>query len=187
MFSLADTSLAYAKVAEKILGDKSAFLDENPEVLPILVEILFRSLEASLKHVGIESCLFSKEEARSRKLTDNGHGISKIARLINSRLGSTNDYPVITALLAGTNDQRYFQIIQILLFGPGFEPTRRAYSKRSLGYLQLEKGDLQLISDLEIWVKAVRAVSDNLTISIDVITQWSNSTSNSDVFALWYS
>lgn len=186
MFNLENTASAYAKTAERILGCDSSFLEKNQEILPVFVELLFRSIETSLKHIGIESKLFTEKESRDRTLTDNGHGIIKIANLINSRLGSSNDYPVITALLAGINGERYSQVIRAMLFDPKFEPTRSAYANRNLGYLQIESGDLQYITDLKVWVDAVKAVSDNLSNSISVVSQWNASSSNSATFAVWY-
>ena len=54
MFSLQDAAMAYAKGAKRILGEDSTFLNNNQEVIPVFVSLLFQSIVISLKHLGIE-------------------------------------------------------------------------------------------------------------------------------------
>ncbi len=106
MFNLQETATAYAKGAERILGEDATFLNGNKEVVPVFVSLLFQSLEISLKHLGLEANLFTEQEARDKKLTKNGHGINEIANLVNTRLGADTNYPVIMALTAGGKTAR---------------------------------------------------------------------------------
>jgi hypothetical protein len=186
MFSLQDTAKAYVKGSKEILGDDASFLNDNPEVIPVFVSLLFQSLEVSLKHLGIESELFTARESRDRKLTKNGHGIEEIAGLVNDRLGANNDYPVIMALTAGLEDAQAADILQKMIFSPEFEPTRKSYQNRNLGYAQLSEGDLQLLDGLKPWVEAIEQVAENLPTAIGVVSEWKESDSDSGNFAIWY-
>jgi len=47
MYSLQDTAIAYAKGAQRILGDDISFLKENREVIPLFASLLFQSIEIS--------------------------------------------------------------------------------------------------------------------------------------------
>ena len=186
MFSLQDTAIAYAKGAKRILGDDVSFLNDNQEVIPVFVSLLFQSLEVSLKHLGIESQLFTSAESRDRKLTKNGHGIEEIADLVNNRLGANKDYPVIMALTAGLQNSQTGDIVQKMIFSPEFKPTRLSYQSRKLGYSQLKPGDLQLLNGLKPWIVAIEDVSENLPTAIDVVSEWKKSSTNSSTFAIWY-
>ena len=83
MFDLQEAAKGYAKAAERILGEDADFLEDNQEVIPVFVALLFQSIEISLKYLGVEAGLFSAQEAKNRKLTKNGHGLGEIAGLVN--------------------------------------------------------------------------------------------------------
>lgn len=186
MFNLQEAASAYAKGAERILGEDGKYINDNQEVIPVFVSLLFQSVEISLKHLGIEAALFSEQEARDKKLTKNGHGIREIADLVNTRLGADRDYPVVMALTAGLSDSQTYDIIHKMIFAPEFDATRQSYQSRNLGYAQLKQGELTLLNGLKPWLMAVRSVADNLPTSIRVVTEWKNSSSNSKHFAIWY-
>jgi len=186
MYSLQDTAKAYAKGAQKILGEDANFLNDNQEVIPVFVSLLFQSIEVSLKHLGIEAELFTPAESRDRKLTKNGHGITEIAELVNERLGADKDYPVIMALTAGLDNGQAAKIIRKMIFSSEFEPTRKSYQNRNLGYAQLKPGEIQLLDGLKPWADAVVDVADNLPKAIDVVSQWKKTATKSKTFAIWY-
>jgi len=186
MFTLQEAALAYAKSAERILGEDGKYINENQELVPVFVALLFQSLEISLKHLGLEAKLFSEQEARDRKLTKNGHGIKEIADLINTRLGADRDYPVIMALTAGLENSQAEDFLYKMIFDEGFDSSRRAYQSRNLGYSQLKPGELKLLNGLSPWVIAIKAVVENLPNAISIVSQWKNSNSNSKHFAIWY-
>ena len=186
MFTLQEASTAYAKGAERILGEDANFINDNQELVPVFVSLLFQSVEISLKHLGIEAKLFSEQEARDRKLTKNGHGIREIADLINARLGADRDYPVVMVLTAGLNNSEASEILRMMIFAPEFDATRQSYQSRNLGYAQLNPGELALLNGLRPWVVAVRNVAENLPTAVRVVTEWKNSDSNSKHFAIWY-
>lgn len=187
MFDLQKAALAYAKVAEKILDDDVTFLNNNQEVIPIFVCFLYQSLEISLKHLGIESGLFTEQEVRDKKLRKNGHGIEEIANLVNEKLGADENYPVIMALTADLDGNGQIStIIHKMTFANELKQTRQSYQSRNLGYAQLAEGELALFNDLKAWVIAIKKVSENLPTSITVVSEWQKSSSNSKTFAIWY-
>lgn len=187
MFNLQESATAYAKAAERILGNDSLFLDEHAEVVPVFVALLFQSVEISVKHLGIESCLFTGKEVKGKNQPCNGHSVKEIADLANERLGADKSYPVITALTAGMKNDGKTEIIQKMIFGREFEYTRQSYQSRNLGYLQIQQADFAVVEGLKPWVKVVRQVAENLPTGINLVTQWKSSPSNSKNFGIWFS
>lgn len=86
MFSLDEAAVAYAVAAEHMFGNDATFLNNNPAVVPVFVSMLFQSLEISIKHAGIESGLFTMQEARNRQ-NRSGHGVKELAALAVDKLG----------------------------------------------------------------------------------------------------
>ena len=186
MFNLQEAAVGYAKSAERVLGEDSEFINNNQEVLPVFVALLFQSVEISLKHLGIESGLFTENESRDRKLTKNSHGVKEIADLVNERLRADRDYPLVTALTVGLKDEWSPEIFQQMVFGSDFARTRKAYQCRNLGYARLRQGDLSVVQGLKPWAQSVRRIAENLPKAIDVVKQWKASPSKSTHFAIWY-
>lgn len=186
MFNLQEAATAYAKAAERILGEDIGYLNKNQELVPVFVSLLFQSIEISLKHLGIDAALFTEKEARDRKLTKNGHGVREIADLINAKLGADKDYPVVNALTAGLNAGWEGEILRKMLFGPEFEATRQSYQSRNLGYAKLNQGDFALVEGLKPWATAVRNIAENLPTAVGVVKEWESYSSNSRNFAIWY-
>ena len=185
MFNLHEAATAYAKAAERVLGDDADYLNRNEELVPVFVALLFQSIEISLKHLGIEAGLFTEQEARDKKLTKNGHGVGEIADLVNTKLEANKDYPVVNALMVGLNGGWDAEIVRKMLFGPEFEATRKSYQSRNLGYAKLNQGDFALAEGLKPWATAVRNVAENLPRAVRVVKQWKSSPSNSGHFAIW--
>lgn len=185
MFDFQEAATACAKGAERILGEDIAYINQNHELIPVFVSLLFQSIEISLKHLGLEANLFTEKEARDRKLTKNGHGIREIAELINMRLGGDKDHPVIMALTAGLDDSQIAEIVDKMIFGQEFESTRKAYQSRNLGYAQLNQGDMALVQELALWSSAVKDIAQNLPRAIGVVREWRSSASKSKHFAIW--
>lgn len=186
MFTMQDAALAYAKAAERVLGVDGTYINNNQELVPVFVSLLFQSLEISLKHLGIEAKLFTEQEARDKKLTRNGHGIKEIADLVNTRLGADKDYPVVTALTAGLNDSHASDFLYKMIFDKKFDSCRQAYQSRNLGYSQLKPGELKLLNGLRPWVVSIKEVAENLPSAIRIVSEWKNSSSDSKHFAIWF-
>jgi hypothetical protein len=186
MFTQQDTALAYAKGAERILGEDGTYINKNRELIPVFVSLLFQSLEISLKHLGLEAGLFTQKEARNKKLTGNGHGIKELADLVNSRLGADKDYPVVIALTADLKNSQASDFLQKMIFAKEFDSTRQAYKSRNLGYSQLKPGELKLLNGFKPWADAIKEVAENLPTAIRIVSEWKNSSSNSKHFAIWH-
>lgn len=185
MFTLQDAALAYAKCAERIIGADGTYINNNQELVPVFVSLLFQSLEISLKHLGIEAKLFTVKEARDKNLTKNGHGIKEIADLVNARLGADKDYPVVIALSTGLQNSLTSEFLHKMIFAKELESCRQAYQSRNLGYSQLKPGELKFLNGLKPWVISIKEVAENLPTAIRIVSEWKNSSSNSNHFAIW--
>jgi hypothetical protein len=187
VFSLQEAAQAYSMTASRILGTDVDFLEQNQMVIPIFVSMLFQSVEVSLKSVGIESGLITREEARDRKSTRSGHGIKEIAQLMSQKLGDQRETSVVMALTSACNKENIATYVREMIYGDRLEKTRLAYSHRRLGYGEVSNGDFALCYPLDEWVASVQSVADNLASAAKIIEQWRSSASDSPIFAVWYS
>ena len=168
-----------------MIGGDAAFVNANPAVIPIFVSMLFQSLEIAIKHAGIESGLFTMDEARSRT-TRSGHGIKEIATLAVERLGGEPFNPIIMAMTVESPSDQSSSFIREMICGERLESTRDAYASRRLGYGELYEGDFALISQIHDWVAAVKHTALSLSSTIKILSQWKRSTSQSKHFAIWF-
>ena len=185
IFTLEEIALAYAKSAERLFGGDTEFLNSNQEVIPVFVNMLFQSLEISIKHAGVEAKLFTLKEVRKRQHRS-GHGIKEIATLAVEKLGGDPFTSIITAMTFSCTNQHAENIIRQMVCGEDFEKTRNVYATRYLGYGQIKNGDFSLITPIEDWVESVKQTALNLPKTIDILTQWKQSESDSKHFAIWY-
>ncbi len=184
MFSLEEAAIAYASAAEHMFGSDAAFLDTNPAVVPIFVSMLFQSLEISIKHAGVESGLFTMQEARNRQ-NRSGHGIRELAALAVEKLGGSPFDPIVVAMTFSKSGDRSSQFIREMICGSKMGNTRCAYASRRLGYGEVYEGDFALINPIAEWVSAVKQTALNLPATIDILSQWQSSASKSKHFAIW--
>lgn len=193
MFSLKEAAIAYATAAERILGDDAEFLKSNPAVVPIFVSMLFQSLEISIKHAGIESELFTMQEARNRQ-NRSGHGIKELAILAIEKLGGDLDSlgpgaafdPIVSAMTFFNSRDGSSQYIHEMICGDALEKSREVYASRRLGYGQICEGDFVTMGPIVEWVFAVKETAMNLPKTIDILSQWRKSPSGSKHFAIRY-
>ncbi len=176
--------MAYALSAERIFCNDYDFLNANPSVVPIFVSLLFQSLEVSIKHAGIESCLFTESDARNRAMRS-GHGIKELATLAVEKLGGEPFDSIVMAMTYFNTDDRSKEIIRSMICGKDFEKTRECYASRDLGYAQVMDGDFALVDDISSWVESVKQVAINLPKIISILAQWKASPSKSKHFAIW--
>ncbi|WP_136796201.1 hypothetical protein [Desulfosediminicola ganghwensis] len=181
------TAVSYAKGAERLLGEDADFLNENPDMVPQFVNALFQALEISLKEVGNRSCLTNRNETRGGRscLIGNGHDIEKLGNLLRYRLGNVSTRRLARVLTDGIENGAS-AIIEIMIFGEVFAPTRTSYKKRKLVYhAELEEGDIQIVQGVKPWVDAVKAVAENIDNAVALIERWKNSGSTIS-FDDWY-
>jgi hypothetical protein len=187
MFTGSEAALAYALAAERVCGKSEDFLNANPPVIPIFVSLLCQSVEISIKQAGIKSGLFTMDDARAKQQRK-GHGLNEIALLANERLGSDSlsfSNPLVMAITYSNQLQNSETIIKEMLFGNKFKKTREMYASRNLGYADVSEGDFAIIDPVKDWIGAVKETANNLPETINILTQWKNSSSKSKHFAIW--
>lgn len=187
IFTGQEAAIAYALSAERICGEDASFLNSNPSCVPIFVSLLFQSLEISIKQAGIESGLFTIEEARSRKCRS-GHGINELAALAVEKLGGnrSNLRPLVMAMTFEHKGQNSKSIIKEMICGAKLAKTRESFATRCLGYEQVATGDFQIIEPLRDWIEAVKETANNIPQAIKIIDGWKTSTSTSKRFMIWF-
>ncbi len=184
IFTGRESALAYALSAERLFGHDYSFLNNNPAVIPILVSLLFQSLEISIKHAGIASGLFTENEARNRAMRS-GHGIKQLASLAVEKLGGDPFEPILMAMCHFNEHPRSKEIIRLMICGDEFERTRESYATRCLGYAQVADGDFAIIEDVASWIESVKQTAANVDKTIDILSQWKSLPSKSKHFAIW--
>lgn len=174
------TSVSYAKGAERLLGEDADFLNNNPDMVPQFVNALFQSVEISLKDVGNRSGLTTAVETTGGRdgLIDNGHDIKKMGELLRDRLGGVSRRRLIRLLTNGIGNGAA-ELLEAMVFGDAFEPTRTSYKKRKLVYhAELEEGNLQIIRGVRNWIDVVKAVAVNTDNVVAIINRWQESGSS---------
>jgi len=185
MFTGREAAIAYAISAGRICGDTTDFVNANPAVVPIFVSLLFQSLEISIKQAGIESNLFTMQEARARQ-QHSGHGIKELAALAVEKLGGDPFEPVIMAMTVANTHTNSKQIVREMICGEKLQKTRESYAERRLGYGEVAEGDFKIIEPVSDWIKSVKETAFNLPTTIDILSQWKASASKSKHFAIWF-
>jgi len=185
MFTLQESATAYAAAAQHMLGDDATFLENNASAIPIFVSMLFQSLEISIKSAGVESGLFTTQEARSRQNTRSGHGIKELASLAEEKLGGENFNAIILALSFPNRGSRVEEFLGEMICGSALEKTRDSYATRRLGYGEVRAGDFALIYPVSEWVSAVKQTAVSLPTAIHILSEWKVSESKSKHFAIW--
>jgi hypothetical protein len=183
IFSRKEIALAYAKSAERLFGSDDGFLTVNPGAVPIFVNLLFQSLEISIKYAGIESRLFTIEEVRQKRI---GHRIGELAELAMERLGGNTSDLIMAMTCCNNQKLRSDYIIEQMIYGGELQETRECYCTRGLGYGEVYQGGLRLINSISEWIESVKQTAANLPLTVDVITQWKGSTATSTHFGIWF-
>lgn len=184
MYTGLEAAEAYAVAAERVFGDNGTFLTGNPGVVPIFVSNLFQSLEISIKTAGIESGIFSMQEARAR-VNRSGHGIKELATLAVEKLGGDPFDPIVMAMTFGNANSRSATFISSMIAAPELEKTRESYASRRLGYGEVAEGDFGLIHPISEWIESVKLTATSLPTTIQILTRWMASPSRSKHFAIW--
>jgi hypothetical protein len=184
MYTGFEAATAYAIAAERIFAGNGAFLNANSCVVPIFVSNLFQSLEISIKTAGIESGLFSLQEARGRE-NRSGHGIKELAALAVEKLGGDPFDPIVTAMTFSDINGRSAAFVRRMICAPELEKTRDSYASRRLGYGQVAEGDFGLIHPISEWIESVKRTAAGLPTAVQILTQWKVSSSKSKHFAIW--
>ena len=184
IFTLAESAMAYAVCAERIFSGNDGFLEANQQAIPIFVSHLFQSLEISIKHAGIESTLFTMEEARAPEKRS-GHDIRQLATLAVEKIGGKPFQPIVMAMTFFNANRKSEEIIRQMICGEKLEKTRECYASRCLGYAEVAAGDFAIINPVSDWIEAVKQTASNLQYTVNILRQWRASPSKSKNFAIW--
>jgi hypothetical protein len=174
------TTVSYIKAAERILGEDADFLNNNPDMVPQFVNALFQSIEVSLKYIGNQAGLTNTTETTGGRggLIGNGHDIEKLGELLRDRLGGISKRRLMNLVTAGIENGSA-ELIEAMVFGETFQPTRVSYQKRKLVYhAELEDGDIQIVQGVRHWVDVVKAVAENTDNVLSIIKRWQDSGSS---------
>lgn len=182
MYSLQEAAAGYAAAAERIFG-RDNYLNNTPEVVPIFVSNLFQSLEISIKSAGIESGLFSMQEARR---AGKGHGVQELADLATERLGGATSDLVTAMTCACPPETRARTIIGKMIESDQFAPTRNSHLSRRLGYAEVSEGEIQILDPIPEWIDALKQTAAQLPQTTSILTQWKESASASGHLAIWF-
>ena len=186
IFGRAEAALAYALCAERLFGRDATFLDQHAALVPIFVSHLFQSLEISIKHAGIESKLFTEDEARgNRRKRLNGHEIEELAKLATERLGGDSFEPLLMAMTSA-GEATTKSVLREMISGPRFGPTRACYRRRDLGYAEVSSGSFQILYPIPEWIRSVKQVALDLDKTVQVLSQWTTCAPKSSHFGLLY-
>ena len=159
MYSLKETSLGHAKAAERLIFDGVDFINTSHEVVPVFVNLLFQSVEMTLKSIATESGLVTIKGLRNKNKFGNGHDLMRVARFIDSKLG---DQSIVDLLLPRQSFADSNIILNEMIFGDMFAPSRSSYQRRNITYSQFGEGELQIVEGVNGWVKAVKQAAENI-------------------------
>lgn len=174
------TTVSYAKAAKRIMGEDAEFLNNNPDMVPQFVNALFQSVEISLKNIGNQSGLTNTTETTGGRggLIGNGHDIKCMGELLRDRLGGISRRRLMNLVTAGLENGSA-ELLEAMVFGDTFEPTRISYKNRKLVYhAELEEGDIQLVQGIKHWVDVVKSIAENVDNVLAIIKRWQESGSS---------
>ena len=158
MLSLKEAALGHAKAAERMVDQEAEFLNSNEEVIPVFINMLFQSVEITIKAFAIETGMATERELRDRR-TRNGHGILELANLIDSKLEGVSIIDLLLPLRGFANSNT---VLKAMVFGEEFSPSRESYIQRNITYAQFRLGELQVIGGVKEWVEAIRKAAENI-------------------------
>lgn len=174
-FTLQEVAFAYAICAERLVASDPNVLNTHFGTVPVLVHLLYQSLEISLKYIGRHFNLLSGNDPKGRRLEDQSHDVKALVAAIQEGFPK---YEILPLLAATTAEGHYSEeILKKMLVEPEFEDTRLAYRKRTLGYAQLKSFTI-FSSCIAEWIQAVKEAAQNLEKFIVLLDFINSSTEN---------
>jgi len=154
-----EVALAYAICAERLFAGNPKIFTDEPATVPVLVHLLFQSLEISLKHVGRHFNLWPEYFVNKKESLDKSHDVKALTHALHAGFPTVH---IRVILLAAVIDDRLgAEFIGRMLTAPEFEDTREAYEGRILGYAQLKSFTI-FSSHTAEWIQSVKEMSQNL-------------------------
>lgn len=164
-FSLQEAALAYAICAERLVINDPHVLNTHYGTVPVLVHLLYQSLEISLKHIGHRFHLLNGKDSEGRRL-HHSHDVESLAKAIQAGFPGYDFMTILSA--AVTDDSINLNFIGRMLLSDELKDTRTAYQNRTLGYAELDSFPIFASYILE-WVKAVKDTAENLENCIEAL------------------
>lgn len=169
MFDYQEAAIGHALSAKAMLKTYGTFGGESSLAAPVFIASLYQSLEISLKFYAAEMELVESVGAfrgrKFRKQNDicGGHDIDGIYKFVFNALMAERGLNFIHRLRAFLSQGEQGTLVTMALGDEGMAPTRRAYRRRQLGYLEIRSGDLQYMSHMDDWVDGVFNLANGLS------------------------
>lgn len=161
-----EVALAYALCAERLVAGDPNILNTQLGTVPVLVHLLYQSLEISLKRIGSRFQLLGGKDPDGLNLENSSHDVMALARAIQAGFP---EYDVLSLLTATVSDDSLgANYVARMIMSAEFEETRVAYKNRDLGYADY-KSFAVFSSHIQEWIKAVKDTAQNLEKFIDVL------------------
>ena len=165
-FNLQEVAFAYALCAERLVASVPNVLNTHYGTAPVLVHLLYQSLEVSLKRIGRRFQLLGGKDSKGLRLYDSSHDVKALANAIQAGFPGYDFVALLSATV--TDDNLNANFLGRMLTGDEFADTRKAYLKRDLGYADLDSFTI-FSSHVQEWIKAVKETAQNLERFIDVL------------------
>ena len=165
-YSLQEVAFAYALCAERLVASDPDVLNTHYGTVPVLVHLLYQSLEISLKRIGRRFQLLGGKDSKGLRLYDGTHDVKALADAIQAGFPGYDFVALLSA--AVTDDSLNANHISRMLTSDEFEDTRTAYRERDLGYADLDSFTI-FSSHIQEWIKAVKDTAENLEQFIGVL------------------
>lgn len=165
-FTLQEVALAYALCAERLVANDPNVLNTHFGTVPVLVHLLYQSLEISLKYIGRRFHLLDGKDIKGHRLENRSHDVKALADAIQVGFPGYDFVALLSA--AVTDDSLNANHIGRMLTSDEFADTRRAYKRRKLGYAELKSFTI-FSSHIQEWIRAVKDTAQNLDKFIGVL------------------
>lgn len=161
-----EVAFAYALCAERLIAGDPSILNTHLGTAPVLVHLLYQSLEISLKRIGSRFQLLGGKDPDDLNLENSSHDVRALADAIQAGFP---EYDVLSLLTATVSDDSLgANFVARMISSAEFEETRIAYKNRDLGYADYISFAV-FSSHIQEWIKAVKDTAQNLERFIDVL------------------
>jgi len=165
-YPLQEVAFAYALCAERLVAGDPNVLNTHYGTVPVLVHLLYQSLEISLKRIGRRFQLLGGKDSKGLRLYDSSHDVKALADAIQAGFPGYDFLVLLSA--AVTDDTPNADFLGRMLTAEEFADTRLAYQKRTLGYAELKSFTI-FSSHIQEWIKVVKDTAVNLEKFIGVL------------------
>lgn len=158
-FSLQEVAFAYALCAERLVASDPNVLNTHYGTVPVLVHLLYQSLEISLKRIGRRFHLLGGKDSEGHRLENSSHDVKALVDAIQAGFPG---YDFIAHISKAVEDDSLdANFLGRMLTADEFADTRLAYQNRKLGYAELQSFTI-FTSHIKEWIKAVKDAAQNL-------------------------